>query len=163
MQYLKKLITPTGRAALIALVVSILAVARIFGIGLPEVTEGAISKMLDSLGIFIAVLIGGSALHKAPPPTVLLLALMPALIGCSSFGHWKDPTLEELTDAFCMRQAQAHEAELKVRAQKRGIPLAELLAAFQAACLMRMQNSAERAGMAGVKAKLEEHDNQAAD
>lgn len=167
MAYLRNIVTPTGRAALIALVISLFAVARIFGVVIPEVADDAVSKAIDSFGIFFALLLSGSALHKAPPPSktsssksslnsnlVAVIMLVALTVGCSSFGHWEDPTLEKLTDAFCMRKARAHEAELKKEAEARGIPLAELLSAFQMACLLRMQQTAEQAGMAGVQARL---------
>lgn len=96
-QFLKNIVT--GRAALIAFAISILAALRLAGVMLPADTNEVVTKFLDTGLVFLATAIGGAYLHKAAPPAsaILLFMMMPTIGGCSSFLHLKDEDAQAVT------------------------------------------------------------------
>lgn len=65
MEFIKKLVM--SRAALLAFVGACLVAARRFGVVLPEGTEDAVSKLIDTGIFFVSALLLGSHLENKDP------------------------------------------------------------------------------------------------
>jgi len=100
--WLKNIINPTGKAALIGVVAAIFPLLSAFGVQIPTAVPGSLTAFLVALIVLISVSSGSSALHRgdAPeeskpadpkPPTTIAILLMifstPILIiiGCGFF------------------------------------------------------------------------------
>lgn len=159
----------TGRAALFALVGTVLGMLMLFGLKLPENFEETVNRFIDVLLMFGVLMTGGSHLHTETPPErkgpasktaamLVVVLVAPALGACSSFMHFSDPTLEDLAADFCGEKASAHRADLEAEATRTGIGVAELIEIFTAACVLRFERASaggegEKAGLAAVRRK----------
>lgn len=147
-----------GHAVIVILLASLAAGATSAAVQFPQY-----AALLGTLAAMLLAASGGTAqqARKAEPPEpkppgpgpVLLVLLVAALAlpGCSRFMHFSDPSLEDLAATFCDEYKSAHMGELETQAKTAGLPLDDILHAFDVACLLRVK-SAGPAGMfkAGV-------------
>lgn len=63
-----KLAQPTGRASLVAVIVAVVSLLGSLGIVVPSGTSNTIQMVVNTVLVFVATVLGGSALHKSPPP-----------------------------------------------------------------------------------------------
>lgn len=154
MQFLKNIVT--GRATLIAFAISLLAALRLAGVMLPSGTDEVVTKFLDTGLVFLATALGGTYLHKAAPPAaaLLLFMTMPALGGCSSFLHFKDPGAQAVSCGI----SAALLPEIEAIAASLGFPVNVIEALYADGCTTAAkagssQDDAEQAGLMHAKAE----------
>ena len=92
------------------------------------------------------------------PPSVtsiiFLVLVCFGLNGCASFGHFSNPTLEDIAAQFCDEYKAAHMAELQDQAKQAGLSIDDVLHAFDIACLIRVKQAGP-AGMGAVQLKIQ--------
>jgi hypothetical protein len=145
----------TGRATLLALIVTAIALLGAFGFAVPSGTGDALTKFVDALLVFVATVLTGSHLHNSNSPSeskksplsngiVFLVLAISSAIGCSSLGHAKNPIVQA---AACGLSQLALDT-LGTMVQAFGVPLNVLEEIYADWC-----GVAGRAGLTGDAAE----------
>lgn len=96
------------------------------------------------------------AIGKAPDSKKTLGALLFCVVlfvpGCTSFMHFSDPTLDDMVAKLCGEKLDEAMPQISSEAAKVGVPVAELVTAFQTACLFRAKRGLDDGGPAGMDA-----------
>lgn len=135
---------------------ALLACLMAFGFKLTVEQVGAIMALTTAVMVFVGWKMpppGGGSTDAGTTTRIIggLLVLL-CLTGCTSWFHFSDPTLDDMVAKLCGERLDEAMPQISSEATKAGVPVAELVTAFQTACLFRAKRGLGDAGPAGMDA-----------
>lgn len=88
--WLKNIVSPTGKAALLGLVAATFPLLSAFGVQIPAAVPGSVTAFLVAALVLVSVSTGGTMLHRSTPPqkkraNLTPVAIIFVLTGCGFF------------------------------------------------------------------------------